>query len=165
MPRTTSAAALEAMFAQQTDLVILPFLIVEEASLSAPLYLVNNTAAVDRDRGDGAGTKTYVPMRFALTPPSEDNGTIREIQIVVDNISQALRDAIELATERPKFTLEYVRHDTPDADPEAGPFEFNVESAQYDAAIATVTLRYTEVFQLRYPQHSFIPAFFPDLFD
>lgn len=161
MPRTMSAEALEAMFAQQTSEIIFPLVEIDEQSLASPIRVVNNTEQVTW-RGN-----TYLPSRFAIAVPSEENGSIPQVSLAIDNINRVIRDAIELAQNQPTMYLTYIRADAhPDNDPaEAGPFEFVMESAEYDVNIATIQLRFTEVYRLRYPQHSFIPAFFPDLFD
>jgi hypothetical protein len=152
-------AALEALFAQQTSEVFLPLLEIDEATLPEPIRVVNNTQSVYR------GGELYVAMRFALSLPNEEDGTIRSVQLIMDNVSRDIARAIDLAVGQPTATLIYVLASDLEQDPpEAGPFVFVFESARYDAKTASAALRFTDVIHRRYPQHGYTPAWTPELF-
>mgnify|MGYP000560181802 CR=1 FL=1 len=157
MPRQLSLAAREALYAEATDAVFLLLLTIDEASLSEPLRVVLDTAEVT-SRGN-----LFVPLMFEIDLPEERGDSVSSVRIRVDNVDRRIVEAVRLAIGRPQVLLEVVLADDPDT-VEAGPFQFSLESAEYDHLWVTGELVFDEIVNRRAPAHTYSPYNFPDAF-
>lgn len=145
------------MNAPETDEVFLILLTIEEASLSEPIRVVNDTVNIT-SRGN-----VYAAMAFSAEPPGESDGAARSARITLDNVDRQIVQAVREATGVPKVTMEVILASDPDT-VEAGPFVFELESAEYDATTVTGELSFDDVSSLRWPAYSTTPHLFPDLY-
>jgi len=152
-----SATARAAIYAPETDEAFLLLLTIEEASLSEPIRVCHNTENVT-SRGD-----VYAAVEFGIELPAERGDMIETVRIVLDNVDRQIVQAIRQAVGRPHVTLEVVVGSDPDT-VEAGPFKFDLESAEYDALAVVGELAFDDVSQLRSPAHLVTPWNFPDAF-
>lgn len=155
--RTVSSTALAAMLAPETDEVFLVLLTIDEASLADPIRYVHDHQDVV-SRGD-----TYFAAFFDLELPTERPDSIDSARISVDNVDRQIVQAIRLAQGRPTIRIEIVLASDPDT-VEIGPFDFELQRAEYDAQTVSGILAFDDVVEVRAPLHTRTPHWFPDLF-
>lgn len=157
MPRTLSAAARAAMFAQETGSVFLLLLDIAGTGLPAPVRVVNNMQPITH-----AGN-VYQAGAFGITLPPEEDDRPPEVRLQIDNVDQAIVEGVRLLTGPPTVTLRVVLAESPDVI-ECGPFDFTLRGAEYDAAMVTGTLMFQDILNESFPTDAFTPANFPGLF-
>ena len=157
MPRDLSLAALQAMLAQSTDVVLVSLLEVNHASLSSPIRLVNNTEDIV------SGGNTYTAAAFQATLPPDADKRNPTAQIVVSNVDQAMITALRTVTSAPTFTLSVVNAATPDT-AEYGPLEMDLRDYEVSAQTIRMNLSQTDLTQEGFPYLKFDPPTFPGLF-
>lgn len=157
MSRSTSATFRSAVYAPETDEVFLVLMEIDESSLAEPIRMVHNHANVT-SRGN-----VYAASFFEVELPSQRADNIEPVRVTVGNVDQAITVAIREAIGKPTFRIEVVLASDPDT-VEAGPFDFVLESAEYDALTVTGELVYDEATALRYPADMVTPWNFQDAF-
>lgn len=158
--RQVSLTALQAMMAQQTAEVFVPFLKIEHPSFANPIRLVYNTETIPRSDGD------YLPYAFQIALPAQmDNSDAPpSVTLTVDNVDLEVNDAIRSITGVPKVTLDVALASTPNT-PEAGPFVMNLTSATADANTIQGTLGFeADIFAQQVPGQNYLPTSSPGLF-
>ena len=155
--RTMSATAVAAVLAPETAEVFLILLEIDEASLPDPIRFVHNHSNVTSRGND------YVAAFFDVELPTERPDSIDTARITVDNVDRQIVQAIRLAQGRPTARIEIILASDPDV-VEAGPFDFEIQSAEYDALTVSATLSYDDVIEVRGPLHVRTPHWFPDLY-
>lgn len=157
MSRTVSAAAREALYGAQTAEVFLHLLVIDHADLVAPIRLVNNTENIV-----SAGN-TYTAFPFEVNLPPDQEGELPRVQLVVDNVTQLLVEEVRSISSPFTVSLSVVMASAPDT-VEAGPFEFEAKSAEYDVQRMVFTLAYESLLQEPFPYLSYTPSNYPGLF-
>jgi len=155
-----SADALVAMGAPQTSKVFL-FLIaitlLDSTDTEQTYHFVNDKTAIVR------GENTYHALAFDIILPAEGDN-IQEAQLVLDAVDLVMIQALRGATEAPKVTFMLVLADAPNGDPEAGPFNFEMSSFNYNKSTINCTLSYGKHLEAVYPKVGITPFYFPGLF-
>lgn len=115
------------MLADRTSQVFITLLKIEHDSFDAPILLAYNTEDVVRTDG------TYKPYPFQINLPDQEEDSIPQVTVQVDNVDLTVNDAIRTLTgEPPTVTMMVVLADSPNTI-EAGPFKYSLQSAQADA--------------------------------
>lgn len=136
MTRVVSPAALQAMLSRETAEVFLVTMRIMHSSFST-IRIVNNTEAIVKSDG------TYQPFPFSIILPNDTDDQVPQMQVQFDNIDEMITDAVRTVTGRPTCSFEVVLASSPNT-VEAGPYNFSIMSAQYDAKIVTCTLGFEE---------------------
>ncbi len=157
MSRALTPIAIQAINSQETDEIFLFILEFDEASLPSPIRIVNNTENITSN-GD-----LYVAYPFEIELPTERGESIDTVKVTISNVDQQLVSAIRLALGRPTVALNVILASDPDT-VEAGPFDFELESADYNVLTITGNLAFDDVGSLRSPAHTVTPWHYPDLF-
>lgn len=157
MRTTVSPSALKAMFATETDEVFLILLRISGAGL-APIYLVNNTEPVS------VGNVTYVNFPFSIQLPDDTDDIISNVEVQFDNIDDMITDAIRTLNGRPDVSFDVVLASDP-SHVEAGPYNFQILSTQYDREFIRCSLGFEEnILNQAVPKGLFTPSNSPGLF-
>lgn len=157
MSRTLTSATRAALYAPQTGKVLLHLLTIDHADMAAPVRLVDDLVDIV-SRGD-----TYTAFPFEAALPVDTDGEVPQLEITCDAVTRELIVEIRSIATPATMTLEVVAADSPD-DVEAGPYVFDVVSAQYDATEITLRLTYEPLTVEPFPALIFNPHDFPLLF-
>lgn len=158
MARSLSTTAREAINAEETGEVFLILLTVGADLLDPPIRVVQNTEDIV-SRGN-----TYIGMGFEIDLPVDDEEQVTDVQLSIQNVDRQIVAAIREVSEPVDIVMEVIVASDPDT-VEAGPFEFVVTAADYDAELvrARVSDPYEELNQ-EFPSGAFTPSLFPGLF-
>jgi len=155
--RNTSLTARQAINAQQTAEVFLLILTIDHADLTTPIRVVNNTENID-SRGD-----TYIAFPFQVNLPADRDDQISQVNLSIDNVDRQIVEAVRSLYSPADVALEVVLASSPDT-LEAGPFDFKLKSANYNALTVEASLGYEDILNEPFPGDSFNPANYPGLF-
>lgn len=159
MARKMSTAALAAVGAQQTSEVFL-FLLDISLTIDDVLehyYFVNNTQKIIRK-----GT-TYLPLAFRITLPAEGD-EITAATITIDAVDRQIIEAMRKAEDIPEVSFSLILASTPDADAEAGPFNFQLKKVSYNSMSLQAELSTGNHLDGAFPRVIKTPYYFPALF-
>lgn len=159
MARKMSTAALAAVGAQQTSEVFL-FLLDISLTIDGILehyYFVNNTQKIIRN-----GT-TYLPLAFRITLPAEGD-EITAATITIDAVDRQIIEAMRKAEDIPEVSFSLILASTPDADAEAGPFNFQLKKMSYNSMSLQAELSTGNHLDGAFPRVIKTPYYFPALF-
>jgi len=152
MPRTISATALQAMFAQETGEVFLTCLTINHSTFASPILLVNDQVALVRTAG------TFQPFAFAANLPAEQEDQVPQVQITIDNVDRSILQQIRtIGAEKPSITMEVVLASSPNT-VEAGPFDFSILDIDYDANAITGTIGFEDILNTMFPGETYTPT-------
>jgi hypothetical protein len=152
-----SAAALQAVLAQQTGEVFLACLTITHPELATPIRIVNDRQNLMRAAG------TYIAFPFECPMPDSDDQKLPQVEIRIDNVDRSITSALRGLAGKPTVTLEIVLADSPDT-VEAGPFPFSLFDATYSALVVQGRLAFEDMLNEPFPKDSFTPSLFPGLF-
>lgn len=153
-----SATYLQAMLAQQTGEVILPFLKIEHPDLAQTYRVVNNTEQIVRADG------TYMPFPFRIPEPEQIEKKIPQVQVEIDNTDLEINDALQNLSGYPTITFFTALASSPDTI-ESGPYVFSFKDVQVNERTITGTLGYEDdVFAQQVPGQNYLPSNSPGLF-
>lgn len=156
--RTISAAAMQAVLAQQTGEVFVACLKIDHADFAIPIRLAMNTETLVRTDGD------YLPYAFQVNLPDQRDDQLPLVTLTVDNTDLAVNDAIRTLQGPPTVTMDVVMASSPNT-VEIGPFVYNLQSAEADANTIQGTLGFEEgVFSQQVPAQLYMPTNSPGLF-
>jgi hypothetical protein len=145
------------MAAPRTGEALLVLLTISHPDLAAPIRVTSD--AVDTvSRG-----QTFVHFPFSITLPDERDDRPPAAQLSIDNVNRQIVAALRSIASAPTVTAEIVLGSQPDT-VEAGPFEFSLRNAGYDAMTVAGELGYEELLDQRWPAEDFSPASHPGLF-
>lgn len=159
MARKMSTAALAAVGAQQTSEVFL-FLLDISLTIDDVLehyYFVNNTQKIIRK-----GT-TYLPLAFRITLPAEGD-EITAATITIDAVDRQIIEVMRKAEDIPEVSFSLILASTPDADAEAGPFNFQLKKVSYNSMSLQAELSTGNHLDGAFPRVIKTPYYFPALF-
>lgn len=157
MPRTLSTPAMRAMLAQETGECWLFFLTLSHPQLDPPIRVVNDHVNHDVDG------VTWVGYHFDVTMPPETDGSVPRVRLSIDNIDRSIVTALRQLPSSPTVSFRIALATSP-AVTEAGPFDFTLHDATYDALVVEGELRYEDVLNEPCPAELMSPNSFPGLF-
>lgn len=155
--RSVSPSALQAMLSRETSEVFLVTMRVMHASFPT-IRIVNNTQSIERNDG------TYLAFPFSVQLPSEQEDRITEIYVQFDNIDDDILEQIRTIEGRPNVSFEVVLASSPNT-VEAGPFNFSIIDAKYDARLVTCSIGMEEdILNQAVPKGDYNPITSPGLY-
>lgn len=159
--RTLSSDALVAMFAQETDKVLLARIEISHAAIvGGPLRFVNNLTNII------AGANTYTAFPFQITLPDEDDqGGVPKVKLLIDNVDRQIVQAIRSLPPSPAPTVKvelFLAHQPTVV--EVSYADLILRQVPYNVFTVEGELLLDEDDLEPYPQYSFTPAHFPGLF-
>lgn len=158
MPRTLSSEAFRQMFAQEQTDTFLMCVTLEHADLPAPIRLVKNDKPITRASG------TFQACYFDLPIPEDSSDGPPQVQLVIDNVNQAIARSIRTLNGRVKVTLEVVLGSQPDV-VEVGPHVLWLLSSTYDARKVSGTLGFEDdILNQAFPSLTYNPENTPGIF-
>ena len=157
MSRTLSAAARQAMFAQETDKVFLMILEIDHDDMVTPIRVVNNYENITSN-GD-----VYTAYPFLFSLPDEFEDQLTQVDLVITNVNRLLVDNVRSFSSPLTVTMNVILSDSPDTI-EAGPFIMSMREVKYDALKLTGTCSFQDILNESYPEGSYTPADYPGLF-
>ena len=143
-------------FAAELNDALIPLLTITYPGL-APVRLARNAADVV-SRGD-----TYAGCALNIPLPADDGDRLPTVRLVVDNVDQALTDALREIAEPADVVLELVQGAAPNT-VEAGPYYFTVRAASWNWSYVEFELGYEDILNLGYPADALDPQVAPGLF-
>ncbi len=158
MSRDLTAKATTALMKQETTEVFLLLIEIDHPDLGGQTIRLANSR---QDYEIGGETYKGYPLKIAL-PADTDAGPPR-VKQVIDNVHRLLIDAIRNIATPPSESLRVVLAETPTT-VEAGPFDFTLRVANYDAFEVAGTLGYEDVMDEPWPGHTQTPGRLPGLF-
>lgn len=145
------------MFARETDEVFLICLRISHPDITT-IKITDNTEPVVRADG------TYNPFPFAIALPTESEGDIPKVSLVIDNVDREITRQLSQLQGRPSVEFEVILASTPDTI-EAGPFAFSLMNATYNALVVTGSLGFEEdILNQAFPAQSYDPLNSPALY-
>jgi len=144
MSRPISALFHEALLAQHSDQALLTLIEITHPNLETTIRLVNDTKSVV------SGGETYLPYFFALVFPEEENGRIKEVSLVMDNVDRQITLAVRSIDSPPNVSVKFVLSDTPDIVEVSLP-DMVLRNVSYDASTISGELVYEERVQYQIP--------------
>jgi len=157
MARDIGLSVRRALFDQETAEAFLVLLTIDHSTLSEPLRFVSDNQDVT-SRGN-----TYKAFGFRIPMPSEEDGSITEVQLTIDNVDRQVVETVRSLRSAPEVTMELVVSSDPDT-VFAGPFPFELQSVDWNAVQVTGTLGYPPVLDEPFPGDTFNPENHPGLF-
>ena len=155
--RSLSAAARQAIFAQNTDQVFLVLLKLSHPSLVDSIRCVNNTQAIY------SNGELYVPYNFRFDPPDEKLNSTSNGTLTIENIDRSIMEAIESINDPPTVEISVILASQPDV-LEAGPREFTIRNVPFDAKKISGTLSSEDTLDIQIPGDRFSPRDYGGLF-
>jgi len=155
--RELSLAARLAIYAQETGEVMLPFLDIANEALEETIRVVCNNEDLWR------GGEKYAGLFFDVALPSDVDGVQAEATLRICNVDRRIVQAVRSVTGTVTVTLNIALASQPD-ETEAGPFEFTLKNAQYDALVVEGRLSFEDLMNDERPKDTFNPATAPGLF-
>jgi hypothetical protein len=158
MSREVTSTTLDALFAQQTDKIVLLLLTISHTDLDTPIRVVNNTQNIT-SRGN-----EYIGFPFSIELPGSSADQLPRVQLTICNVDRQIIIACRSITGPPTVTLEAIRADDPDT-LLLESYEFQLIDIEADALVVTGTLAFEPILDEPYPGYRFTPEFFPGLFE
>lgn len=158
MSRTVSPEATRALFAQHTDQAFWALLQFSHADWVEPFRFVN-----DRADHDDAGGNTWQGFPFEITLPDDRDDELGVAQLVIDNVDRQIVQTIRSIQSPATVQVWVVRSGDID-DVVAGPYEFSLNKASWNALTVSADLEHEPILNMMYPQHAFTPITVPGLF-
>jgi len=159
MPRDHAQAVLDAIYAPSTSECFLQLMTIEHDDLAEPIRLVNDHQSIT-SRGN-----VYQPLQHDAPPPGERENELPRISIAIDNVSQALTDALrEDLGSAPRITIEVVLLSDPDVVIMGG-WEYDLRQARYNINTVRADLGFEPYLEEPYPVGDYTPATVPVMFN
>lgn len=156
--REVSPTALQAMLAQDTPEVFVPWLKIEHADLASPIRVAYDTQTLAKTEGD------FLPYPFQINLPSQRDDDLPQITVTIDNTDLTVNEAIRTLVGPPSVTFGVSLASQPDTD-EAGPFLFDLQQVTATAETIQGTLGYEDdVFSQQVPGQQYLPTNSPGVF-
>ena len=163
MSRSLSSVALQALYAQETDEVFVPLVLINHPSMDEPVRVAGSRHDVVTN-DELANNVTYQSYPFTIQLPDESDDRPPEVSLVIDNIDKRIVDSVRTAIDgSPTVTLTVVLESSPTTI-EAGPFSFTVRNVEWNRLTVKGVISYESVLDEPYPAGTFNPVEFPGLF-
>lgn len=155
--RTVSAAALRALFAENTSSVFPILLELDHPSFAEPIRLVNNTQNLTYN------SEVYQAYPFKLDPPDESQDQITNARISIDNVDRGILAIMR--SEEEAFTIRtiamFYNDDSGLVFEPLAQWEFTLANVTWDADTLSGDLVYEDRLSNRLPKLTFTPFDFP----
>lgn len=135
MSRTLSTNARRALFASETSACFLALLEFTSDELTEPIYVVNNYENITHNG------QVYTAVGFSFTLPTEEDGTVSNASLSLDNVDRSFTAAIRTIRQPLNVRAKVIEASNPD-DIEIGPFDFQLRDVSYNSTTITGTLYY-----------------------
>lgn len=122
--RQISSEARAAINAPQTSEVFLIILEINHDDLPFPIRVVNNNESII------SNGNTYLATAFSFTIPAQEEGTISNSRLIIDNVDRSMVLAIRSIKSPPDISASVILASDPDTI-EAGPWEFKLRNTTY----------------------------------
>ncbi|RLC19824.1 MAG: hypothetical protein DRH56_10890 [Deltaproteobacteria bacterium] len=158
--RVLSINARKAVYDQESDNPFFLLLTINHADLAEPLYFINNRENIT------VGSTEYTAYPFQIDLPSDKEDEISRVKLIIDNVDRQIVQTIRALTTAPTASLEILFYDmsTQTGTVEAGPFNFTMRAADYDALVVEGDLSYENILDEPFPADVFTPDGFPGLY-
>ncbi|MBU0598807.1 DUF1833 domain-containing protein [Patescibacteria group bacterium] len=157
MSRNLSLTARQAIFAQETAEVFLLLLTIDHDDLDAAIRVVNNAENIT------SNSLEYQAFPFEMNLPDDTEDALSQVTLTICNVDRQIVQAVRSISSPPTVTLNVILASDPDT-VEAGPFEFTMKSADYDALTVTGSLAAEDILNEPFPADRYTPNLFPGLF-
>ena len=158
MSNALSAAALLAIFAQQTGEVFLLLVSISHTDMGSTIRVVANNENVVH------GGNTYNAFPFEINLPDEDPERIARPALKICNVNREIVAAFRALGSAATVEMTIVLASSPDTI-ERGPFEYLARHITYDASAVTVQLAHEDVLNEPIPGDSINPEEYPGAFE
>jgi len=142
---------------QETGEAFLVLLTIDHDDLTAPIRVVNNHENITSNGNE------FIAFPFEIELPGAGGDSLPEVTLRIDNVDRQIVQAIRSISGPPTVTLEVIMASTPNTI-EAGPYEFTLRDATYDALTVEGRLQFQDILNEPYPADSFGPSGFQGLF-
>lgn len=157
MPRTLSAQAKAAIFAQETGEAVILLLTIEHADLAEPIRVSSDAVDTVSD------SITYQAFPFQITFPRDSDDAPPQVRLTIDNVDRRIVQAVRELMTPPTVNLQLVLASQPDV-VEVVPGEFTLASVTFDALAVEGVLKFDDILNEPFPKDVVTPATFPGLF-
>jgi hypothetical protein len=155
--RSLSSDTLRAILSSETDEVFLVLITISHEELTDDIRVCSNSTNIT------SRSNTYYAYPFDLQLPSDEDLSPPRAQIIIDNISKEISDAVRVISSPATFTMEIIRAADPDV-VEASWQDFKLHNVKGDAFQLSGDLTLEDVIQEPYPGDTFSPSRFRGLF-
>lgn len=168
MARTLSLELLNAMYASETDLVVIALLTISHPSFADIRISSDPTTRISEEPlvyGTVSRGLTYYFAPFQIQLPDDVEEQAPSCNFIIENVSRELIKIVRNLNLRlgpAQFQIELVTTADLD-DPEITYPEFDIRSVQYNANTLTFTAQIDALVDEPYPARSFDPSGFPAL--
>lgn len=165
MSRNMSLTARRAMNAPETDQVFLALLTIVHPELPEPIRVVNDFRPKDEQgvRKIVSRGEDFICYPFEAALPADHEDQLSRVRLRIDNVDREITASLRSISSAPRVVLEVVLASDPDT-VEAGPFEFELVTASFDALVVEGELGFEPILNEPFPADSFTPNLFPGLF-
>lgn len=157
MSRTLSSTAISSTQSTESGEVWLILMIIDHASLTTPLYLVNNTEDVIVPAYLGDPEQTYTAYPFDVTFGQDTGETLPAVLLAFDNVDQLLIDTIRTISDSPDITIKLVLASQPEI-VEIEISDLKLREIKYDAYTINGTLYADDILNQRWPKDNVTKA-------
>lgn len=158
MPRTLSAAARAAAFAQETGEAFIVLLELEHPQFAGIIRVCSNNVGVY------SGGNLYQPFPFEVNLPDDTEDAVPRVTLKIDNIDRRIMAEVRAITSGAvTVRMSVVLASSPDVI-EVGPLTFTLRDVTYDAMTIEGALVYEDVLNEAFPSGEFSQSRFPGLF-
>lgn len=156
--RSLSTPARRAVYAAQTGEVFVFLVSLRHPSFADDIRVCSDSTAVN------SLGRVFVPFPFeiSLADESEDGPVTARLRIcnvdrrIVQEVRAVPSGAIDVVVELVLASSPHVR--------EAGPMTFSLRDVSYDAAVVEGELKFEDLLNEPWPQHTMTPGWFPGMF-
>lgn len=144
------------MFASESDEGLLVLLTISHDDLAAPIRVVNNNVAIE------SRSNEFIGFPFEIALPSDDPDSPARAQLVIDNVSNEIGEAVRSITTAPTVLIEVVRTDDFDTLELSYP-PLTLANVRLDASQVTGDIIAEDLIIEPYPAGTFAPSAFPSM--
>ena len=155
--RLFSPAFTTALYAQNTQEVVLPLVVLDHATWDAPFRIVPNFEPITHNGLE------FLPWAFEVTLPDDTEDGQPILKWVADNVSLELIGPLRSARNHIDVWVAYVLASQPDQI-ELGPYNLELSSVTYDAQRMSGSLTVEPILSKPLSHKRFTPSRFPGLF-
>jgi hypothetical protein len=145
------------VFAPETGEVFVLLLTFAHPGLAVPIRVCNAGDSVY------SGGLEFVHFPFEFELPPENDQAPPTVRLRICNVDRRIVEAVRTVGSPPTVTVTLVMASTPDQ-VEAGPFEFTMRDATFDAIVVEGGLAYQDLLSEPFPADAFTPTRTPGIF-
>lgn len=166
MSRTISAAALAAMFQQETNMEYVLILQLDHDLLSTgPIRVAHSRTSIYTTAcSSSTEQQEFVGFPFELSMPTEHEDEMPRSSLTIGNVDRRIVQAARTVNSPLDATLHVLSGTSTDFTVEAGPWVYKLREVEYDAMTVTGDLRFEDWLNEPSPADTFTPSKTPGLF-